>query len=247
MNNPYVNKVMPGNHSGAGYTRVVDLDMTYEKTPDRHIIESFTEAAFTEEEGREYDKRADIFYTESDKNIVIEKMAELGLWSDNDLKRVVVVHAGITWKNRTWPKERWGEAINGMVENGRHVIVVGRGQDFSFAGKGITTIFNSLTVQQIAFLVSVSDTFVSNDSGMLHVAGTTDTRIVGIFTSAKGEYRVPFRKGIYGHNCEVIKSDIDCYGCLHREPPPVVFVGCARGDYKCLSDVTPKMVIEAVG
>jgi len=246
LNNPFVNNVLPGNAAVDGYTRVIDLDMAYERTPERHIIESFSEVAFNEYEGTEFDKRTDIFFTENDKNIVIGKLTELGLWDDNHLRRLTIVHAGVTWKNRTWPQERWDHTIRGVVANGRHVIVIGRGGDFSFKGPGVTSLINLFTIQQIAFLISVADTFVSNDSGMLHIAGTTDTKIVGIFTSAKGEYRMPFRNGVYGHNCHIVRSPVECYGCLHKETPPVVFVGCKRGDYKCLADVTPEMMVEVV-
>jgi ADP-heptose:LPS heptosyltransferase len=157
------------------------------------------------------------------------------------------MHCAVTWKNRTWPKDRWQKVAN-LITNktGKKVILVGNGADHKWQAQNVFDLTGKFTIQQIAYLISISACFVSNDSGLLHVAGTTKTPIVGIFTSAKGEYRVPFRNGEYGVDCTIVKPTVECYGCLAKEPKPAVFCDCRRGDYACLGQIMPDQVAEAV-
>lgn len=102
------------------------------------------------------------------------------------------------------------------------MLQIGAREDFSFPnpldypGPGRTVdLTKRLTVHQVAALVSRVALFLGSDSSMLHVAGTTETPIVGLFTSVKGDYRVPFR-----HGCTIVRPQGDCYGCLAMEEPP---------------------------
>jgi len=246
QNNPYIDAVLPGNTTNDGYTHFVDLDTSYERTPEQHIIESYTKVAFAED-GWQYDKRTELFPTENEKDFVHGKLSHFNLDSDEILQKCVVLHPAVTWKNRTFPKEFWQRASDLMATNGRKIILVGKSNDHQITGNSVVNMQNIFTLQQLAFLISLCETFVSNDSGLLHVAGTSNTKIVGLFTCAKGEYRVPFRNGEYGYNCLILKPQVDCYGCLHKEKPPVFFTDCRRGDYKCLTEITPSQVAEAVG
>ena len=246
QNNPYVDSVLPGNTLQDGYTHFIDLDTAYERAPEQHIVEAYTKTAFAED-GWEYDKKTDLFPTENEKDFVHGKLAQFNLASDEMLQKCVVLHPAVTWKNRTFPKQFWQRAADKMIENGRKILIIGKGNDHKITGDAVYDMQGVFTIQQLAFLIRLCETFVSNDSGMLHVAGTTNTKIVGLFTCAKGEYRVPFRNGEYGHNCLIMKPQVDCYGCLHKEKPPVFFTDCRRGDYKCLTEITPSQVAEAVG
>ena len=181
-----------------------------------------------------------------DESAVHSKLAGHGLMEQHKLEKTVVAHCGVTWKNRTWPKEYWRKALTELARLGWHVLMVGKGPDFEFTGERLYNFKNQFSVQQLSYLIDSVGCFVSNDSGLLHVAGTTNTRIVGIFTSAKGEYRVPWRKGEYGHSCTVLRPKVKCYGCLHTHKPPVFYVDCDINTFQCLGEITPEMVVEAV-
>lgn len=240
VNNPHVSRILPAKTSFTDYQRVIDLDLAYEKTPKRHIIDSYDEVAFGSVS--EWDKSIELFVTDRDRQKVTEKLLETGV----EPSQAVVLHAARTWRNRTWPKEAWEMVAKKLQGRGMQVIQVGSGSDFMLEGQGIVNLQRVFSVQQLAYLISMSHCFIGNDSGLIHVAGATESRIVGLFTCAKGEYRVPWRNGEYGFNAKVIRPDVDCYGCLHNQPPPVVFADCGRGDYKCLSEITPDRVVRAV-
>jgi ADP-heptose:LPS heptosyltransferase len=242
INNHSINNVLPGNASPQGYSKFIDLDFAYEKRPKQHIIESYIDVAFGDE-GRDFDKSTQLFPCEGDVNYVDSMLKQNKL---NPFE-FLVFHMGVTWKNRTWPREYWHMALRKIAANGNKIVVIGMGSDFYIDNVNTYNFKNKFSIQQLSYLISQAKCFVGNDSGMLHVAGTTPTKIVGIFTSAKGEYRVPFREGEYGYNTEILKPQVDCYGCLHLEKPPVVYVGCKRSDFICLKQITPDMVARAIG
>jgi ADP-heptose:LPS heptosyltransferase/GT2 family glycosyltransferase/predicted SAM-dependent methyltransferase len=242
VGNPYVNGVYGNNHSPNGYSQVIDLNFAYEKKPEQHVIESYTEVAFPNGVDGTYDKRTEIFPTDQDRDIILEKLKANGL----NPERCIVMHPAVSWKNRTWPKDRWQKTAELLAKEDYKIIVLGAGADHKWQAPGVFDLSGKLTIQQIAYLIGMSACFVGSDSGLLHVAGTTKTPIVGIFTSAKGEWRVPFRNGEYGGDCSIVKPSIECYGCLAKENRPAVFCDCRRGDYACLAQITPEMVVKAV-
>jgi heptosyltransferase-2 len=55
--------------------------------------------------------------------------------------------------------------------------------------------FLNKTIPQVAALISISDLFISNDTGIMHVAGTTETPQISIFGPTN-----PFNWAPIGHN-----------------------------------------------
>lgn len=236
--NPHVNAVVPVAQPTAGYDRVIDLDLAYERAPEQHVIEAYSQVAFG---SSDYDKTTELFVTKPDLDFVDRKLLEAGV-----PKTFIVLHMAVTWKNRTLPREMWARAV-GQLPLGVGVVVIGAGNDYVLnKGANIFDFTRQLTLHQIAALTARAASFVSNDSGMLHVAGATNTPIVGVFTAAKGEYRVPFRDGFYGHKVRIVKPDINCYGCLHKETPPVVYCDCRRGDFACIGMIKPETVVAEI-
>lgn len=239
--NTDVDAVFPSTHSREGYDRVVDLNLAYEREPQQHVIDAYSKVAFG---GADYDKRTSLSPSPLDVEAVARRIDAAGF----DPQRTVVVHMGQTWKNRTWPADSWRKMVDILLASGLSVVQVGSASDFRFTSAlpGLYDWINALNLHQIAALCSRVAAFCGNDSGIMHVAGTTDVKIVGLFTSALGAYRVPFRNGRYGDGVTIIEPAIDCKGCLHREPPPVVYCDCRRGDFACLALMRPEAVAAAV-
>ena len=239
VNNPHVNSVVR-QWRKESYDQIVDLDLAYERDPHVHIIDAYSAVAFGDISGN---KSTVLVPTVTDSEVVRRVMQEESI----DPARAVVVHMAMTWKNRTWPKESWAQVVAKLLSEGCVVVQVGAGGDFSFSSRqGLVDLTNRLTIHQIADLIARSRCFVGNDSGLLHVAGTTTTPIVGLFTSVRADLRLPHRDGAYGGRCVGLEPEIDCKGCHHREPPPVTFSNCRRGDFACLGLIKPQAVVDAV-
>lgn len=202
------------------YERVIDLDLAYERSPKQHIIDAYSMVAF----GDTQTKHELSFNFNSG-----ESFTELPY---------TVVHAGVGWPNRTWPREKWEQLIKTLESPGyTKVVTIGKGSDHSFENLGVKH-YRDYPIQDIAGLIANAEMFIGMDSGMLHLAQAIGTPAVGIFTCAKAEYRTTGALSVI--------PNIECYGCLHNEEPPVTFCGCKRGDYKCLDLITPDMVMNKV-
>jgi hypothetical protein len=54
---------------------------------------------------------------------------------------------------------------------------------------------NKTDISQAHHLIQNSLAFVTMDSGLLHLAGTTDAEIIQLGSSIKPEFRIPYRQG----------------------------------------------------
>jgi ADP-heptose:LPS heptosyltransferase len=164
-----------------------------------------------------------------------------------NIRAAIVIHPARSWENRTFSTRFWDRVCARLVEFGMPIIVVGTHHDVAISGcPGMVRMTDRLTLNQIGYLVSRAACFVGPDSALIHVAGTTPTPIVAMFTAAKAEFRLPFRNGRLGHLTTSFVPSLDCYGCLHRQPVPAVYCNCERGDLLCLAQINPENVAQAV-
>jgi ADP-heptose:LPS heptosyltransferase len=230
--NPNVDQVVSGAPDGSFY-RMIDLDLAYEKLPNLHIVEAYMEEAFGDV-GRREDLQQELFTT---------KVLSPPLFGDR--KRYVAVHATVAgWANRTLSRSTWTEVIKLLRAAGLWPILVGSPRD-DLPSLAVTR-FITTDIAALVALISGVGCFVGSDSGVLHVAGATDTPIVGVFTCAKPDTRLPIRGGIIGKDCRAIEPDLDCKGCLARRPPPVTAEFCERGDNACVDVIQAADIADAV-
>jgi ADP-heptose:LPS heptosyltransferase len=273
--NPDITSIYKWPHSSKGYDRIIDLDLCYERKPSVHIIDAYSEEVFGRVD--DYDKSTRLFPTADDLNWAESVFKKLQLdplkcvvvnMSQSEYIR--------TWPKDNWINalhEIVRKGFSVIVVGGDNDFAITAFGIYDLSGGFIHDIFGNssarlilfnliqklhlmrffsgyitkTTIQQISALISKSGCFLSSDAGLLHVAGTTATPIVGIFTSVKGEYRVPYRNGAYGGGCIVVSPQLDCYGCRATQKPPITTqLRCKRGDYNCKYAVTVEMVVSAV-
>lgn len=204
---------------------IFDLDLAYEKDPKCHIIDAYSKVVFGD---TETEHRCELFSKVSLKPDILVRMPE------GDF---AVVHMGIGWENRTFSEGFWKEVVTNCFLP--VVCIGGSGDRHPHPDWEEFDLVNKLSVHELAHVVSKAKVFIGPDSGPLHIAQTTDTPCIGLYTCAKAEYRV------HG-NVHPIVPQINCYGCLHDEPPPVTYCGCRRKDFKCLELITPQMVLDKI-
>ncbi|NBV27838.1 hypothetical protein EBS02_02305 [bacterium] len=122
-------------------------------------------------------------------------------------EKYVVVHPAQTWDSRTWKKENWQNLVNELEEEGIFVVSVGK-NDGEFSehlsqekpawnleinfGLDLT---NKTSLDQTWHILANATCVVTMDSGILHLAGTTDTHIIQLGSSIHPSYRAPWRNG----------------------------------------------------
>ena len=99
--------------------------------------------------------------------------------------------------------------------------------------KRAVKVINKTSLDDTWYLIQNSLCFITMDSGLLHLAGTTDAEIIQLGSSINPEFRSPFRHGSQeykyhyvmggcGLNCASdVKYGVREWGSIHGIPPLV--------------------------
>ena len=246
-NNPYVNK----NYSSGS----INLDFV----KSNHIYHSsFYNVGKKNEFGVEYKYNTiDIRqyhaimlgFTLQDSEMVLDYFPEHYTSINNLPEKYVLIHPVQTWSTRTWEAEKWMELTKLLNEQNIHVVSTGKDSSetgffnvqkpvFNFEIPLGLNLMNKADIPQTWHLINNSMCFITMDSGLLHLAGTTDTEIIQLGSSINYKLRAPFRNGSQdykyhysGGGCNIfcgsnMKYGVKEWGNIQGVPPLV----------KCLED-----------
>jgi ADP-heptose:LPS heptosyltransferase len=238
--NPHIDSIVTSGYLDENYAyfdaidAILDLNLAYERRPDMHIVEAYFVQLIADNLGpTPVDNRAGQYRQEMffDRSPVFR----------NEDRPAVAVHAAVAgWANRTLPRGTWAAVVEGIKAAGMRPILVGTGRDDILGSNCQRFLVPDIHAQ--ARLINSCACFVGSDSGLLHVAGCTDTPIVGVFTCARPEFRLPYRDDCVA----IVPPGLDCLFCLERQPIPSTTESCSRGDVACVSAVLAKDIVEAV-
>lgn len=139
---------------------------------------------------------------------------------------------------KRWPAERYGEVAQKLVTRmGGSVMVFGTAADAQAA----TTIGNAVgncvdltgrtTLAQAMALIGCSALFITNDSGLMHVAAAQATPLVAIFGSTDAVATGPF-----SDQAVVVQKSLACAPCLKTHCPT---------NFACMTGITTDEVERA--
>ena len=161
-------------------------------------------------------------------------------------QKYVLIHSVQNWESRTWSLNNWKLLTKLLNEKGIPVISIGKNSSetggsnvdkpvFDFEIELGLNLVNNTTLDETWYLIQNSLCFITMDSGLLHLAGTTDAEIIQLGSSINPEFRSPFRNGSQeykyhyvrggcGLNCASdVKYGVREWGSIHGVPP---LVGC---------------------
>jgi ADP-heptose:LPS heptosyltransferase len=157
------------------------------------------------------------------------KTIDLGVPS-RPKERVIGLHVTARDPNRAYP--HWPEVIRRIQDKGFGIHILG-GSSF----------------RQSLDIISRLHCVIAPDSGPIQLAGATDTPIIGLYSSVRGEWRRPF-----GRQFTAIEPEgcpyFPCYQTLEKinlEGDLDVTFGnwCPRGRF-CLGDIPPEKIISMI-
>jgi ADP-heptose:LPS heptosyltransferase/glycosyltransferase involved in cell wall biosynthesis len=155
----------------------------------------------------------------------------------------VCVHAGSTWPSRTWEQSNFQSLISKLALTGIPVVLVGKDDhETGFWGKQDKNVFsldvslgldltNQLSLSDCWHVIENSSCFITMDSGLLHLAGTTDAQIIQLGSSIDPVLRAPFRHSSQIYKYSFIRGDCGLFcgsdvkygiaewGSIHGVPP----------------------------
>jgi ADP-heptose:LPS heptosyltransferase len=125
---------------------------------------------------------------------------------ENLPEKYVLIHPVQNWDSRTWDSKKWILLTQLLNEKGIAVVSVGKDSSelggsnidkpvFNFPIKLGLNLMNQTSLSQTWHLINKSICFITMDSGLLHLAGTTDVDIIQLGSSINPEFRSPYRKG----------------------------------------------------
>lgn len=119
----------------------------------------------------------------------------------------VVLHAVKSWDSRTWDSDRWQRLTNELNSRGIPVVTVGKDSgESSDQGKVDKPAFtlsiangvdltNKTSLDQTWHILNRAKVLVTMDSGVMHLAGTTETHIIQLGSNIDPVFRSPYRRG----------------------------------------------------
>ena len=104
--------------------------------------------------------------------------------------------------------------------------------------RNVSSVAGQMSLEEELFLMNQMDLMVSMDSANMHLASLVNVPVVSIWGATH-----PYA-GFYGFNQDesnVVQTDMPCRPCSIFGNKP-----CFRGDYACLKQITPEMIIEKI-
>ncbi len=175
-------------------------------------------------------------------------------------EKYIVITAGYTAKVREFPASHVNKIADFALSKGytpvflgqtktetgtAHVIEGNFNQEVNLAA-GVN-LLNKTTLLEAAKIMGNAKAVLGVDNGLLHVAGCTNTLIIGGFTTVSPEVRMAVRNGILGWNYFPIEPDktLPCRGC--QEKTNFLYGhdyrDCIYNDYVCTTQMTANKFI----
>lgn len=210
------------------YQKIINLNWAYELDPKIHIQDAYANVAL--DKINDIDGSIHLYSTSTDMQIVDDFFGK-----HNILENSVILHmrSANNKDGRNLPESLWESIINNLLETtDANIIQVGSDHDMVFEGDNrLINALGQFSIQQLGLLIGKSTVFLGGDSGPMHVAYSTTTPIVGLFTTVLGKLREPRNRNAA---FEVIYPQVDCYGCKEKLPVPNIEFVCAKGTLECV-------------
>jgi len=158
-----------------------------------------------------------------------------------DKRRYLAICPGARWITKRLPREYFAEIariISGQ-EKDMDFVVIG-GKDCSEIAELMKTVIGEkcintatrTTIKEMIEIIRLSEFFISNDTGPLHIAAALKKPLLSFFGPTE-----PKRTGPYGFPQGVMQADLPCVPCFKRK--------CRNNiELECLKRLTPEVIVE---
>jgi len=153
--------------------------------------------------------------------------------ADNAGRPVVGLNPGAAYgPAKRWPAERYAGLAKRLAEElGATLLVFGTTADTEAAAEigaaapgQVHDLTGKTTLAEAMALIGLCDAFVTNDSGLMHVAAAQKTPLVAIFGSTDAVATGPFSPKV-----EVVNKHLPCSPCMKTH--------CPQNDFACMLEI----------
>lgn len=171
--------------------------------------------------------------------------------STGEGKRLIGIHAGsskdLTMELKRWPSRSFAQLADRLKEYFDCEILLFGSKDEETIKQEIKNsmklscrLIDQMDIRTTAALIENCDLFVSNDSGLMHIAAASGVKTVGIFGPTD-----PIRTAPYGRSHIVVRSGIDCSPCFSIRTTGKA-IQCVHEERKCLTCLHPDVVFDTI-
>jgi len=237
--NPYVTQSFRSdNLSSNEFDIVYNLDWVYEKNNDRHVLDAYEEYVFG---NTSLDRYCELFDSIDDTKYVDSLVAGIDDFIILHMRNIA--NTDIDQMSRNINEDIWKLVVIDILnQSNSKIIQIGSAGDLSFGGSDrLIDMRQCFSIHQIKSLCERAKCFLGVDSGPAHIAATSSVGMVVLYTIAKVDDRIPFRK--HGITC-TIKADIECQGCLVNIAPGQR-LNCPN-NVQCRNSFSPQVISKNV-
>jgi len=140
---------------------------------------------------------------------------------------------------KQWPLEHFRVLAERLVADGFEVRVLGGPKDVEAGDaiaeglEGAHNLCGRTRLADAVDLLADCEQVVTNDSGLMHVAAAVGTRVQAIYGSSSPAYTPPLTD-----NAEIHYLAVECSPCFERV--------CPLGHTRCLTEITPQRLLQAI-
>ena len=141
---------------------------------------------------------------------------------------------------KQWPAQHYIAVANTLVERGYDIWIFGGPNDVNLThmiadavGDHVTDLGGKTSLVDAIDLLSLTDVVITNDSGLMHVAAALNKKLVVIYGSTDPNFTPPLCKQV-----KILRLGLDCSPCFERV--------CPLGHLRCLRDLKPQLVLDAL-
>ena len=157
------------------------------------------------------------------------------------LDAFIAVLPGARWESKLWPVEHLARLMDLMHDAGLPpVVLLGASDERERTRRAIDAcrsapidLVGATSLRQLTALLFLAERIVCHDSGPLHIAAALNKPTVALFGPTN-----PARTGPYSPAARVLTHPIACAPCYRRN--------CPFGHQRCLRDLSPETILEAV-
>jgi heptosyltransferase II len=159
-------------------------------------------------------------------------------------RSLVALVPGAAHRTKEWPLRRWQQLVTLLTTRGHDVVVLGGpaerelGLEVAAAGaESAASAAGLFDLQGSAALLKEARCAVAGDTGLMHMATAVGTPVVALY----GPTVRAFGFFPYQARATVLERELPCRPCTAIGGPR-----CPLGHHRCLEDITPDEVFDAV-
>ena len=146
--------------------------------------------------------------------------------------------------HRAWPIDHWKDLMGMMETEGLNAVIIGGKNESSFFSQfenlppNIISLVGKTNFPQLIGLIQGAQGVITTDTGPSHIAAAVNTPVYALIGPTNYKRTGPYQTKY--NTIYILNANLPCSPCYHTER----LLKC--NDNKCMSDITPRMVMDAV-